>query len=73
MSDAAQTTAYANRVAWSVWRGVMFKHWRRGNWHHRPEPIIAWRTAMAARWICLGCPSRKDPRYLRRVRTWLKN
>lgn len=62
------TISHANREAWRAWCGVMFKHWKRGNWHHRPSPIIAWRAAMATRWICLGCPMTRIPGYPQRMR-----
>ncbi len=65
---ALENTIHANREAWRVFWSVMLKHFKRGNWHHRPEFVIAWRCAMAARWICLGCPIGRQPRYLKGVR-----
>jgi hypothetical protein len=44
---------------------VLLRHCRL-LWHHRPEPVIAWRMAVATRWICRGCPMNRVPRYLRR-------
>ncbi len=44
--------AEALRVFWSV----LSKHWKRGNWHHRPQPWIALKMALCARMICKGPP-----------------
>lgn len=58
---------HANREAWRIFCKVMLKHFKRGNWHHRPSPVIAWRMAMAARWICLGCPAGREPRFYKKA------
>ncbi len=55
---------HADREAWRIFWRVLLKHLKRGNWHPRPNPVIAWRCAMAGRWICRGCPAGKAPRYL---------
>jgi hypothetical protein len=60
-------TQHANRVAWRIFWAVLLKHWKRGNWHHRPELYIAWRAAVSGRWICLGCPMDRVPRWLKRM------
>lgn len=58
---------YANAEARRIFFGVLLKHLRRGNLYPLPEPIIAWRCATTARWICLGCPPGKQPRYLKHI------
>lgn len=60
-------TAHANKEAIRVFFSSLTKHWRRGNWHKRPQPIISLKLALCARMICKG-PPYKQPWYLPRVK-----
>lgn len=55
---------HPNKEALRIFYQMLTKHYKRGNWHHKPQPILAYRLALSARWICNRCPMNKIPRYL---------